>query len=356
MLRKLDNYGIRGHALDWFKSYLTGREQYVYYKGVSSNVLSVECGVPQGSVLGPLLFILYINDLSKCLKLTKAILFADDSTVYKAGINKRKLIADVKKDLIELTLWFRANKLSLNLGKTNLIIFKPPKLKLNNDEADQLHDVLEIENTIINQKQSCKFLGMIIDENLNWTAHCKFLTSKLSRSLYIMNSVKNLLPTSCMKTIYHSLFNSHLIYGILLWGPSTLSANRDRIIKMQKRAIRIVSNSSYNAHTGPIFRTNNILNVKDSIDLEILKFMYLFTNQKLPQPLSDLFTANRNVHNYHTRNRNDPRSHTRMYSSLANSFLGKGPSMWATLTDELKHKPSIKSFVRSIKGTKLAAY
>ncbi len=130
LLNKLNHYGIRGVSHDWFKSYLQNRQQYVKYKNFNSIPLNVDCGVPQGSVLGPLLFILYTNDLPNCLSQTKGILFADDTTIYVSGDNKRSMFNDMRSDLEELIEWFRANKLSLNIAKTNYVLFIPPRLKL----------------------------------------------------------------------------------------------------------------------------------------------------------------------------------------------------------------------------------
>ena len=171
-----------------------------------------------------------------------------------------------------------------------------------------------------------------------------------------MNSIKNLLPTECLKSIYNSLFNSHLTYGVLLWGPNSLASSRDRIIKLQKRAVRIVNKSPYNAHTGDIFKKLNILKLPDVIDLEILKLMYLYGAKALPAPILNFFTANRHMHNYNTRNRDGARVIAHNYAPLKNSFLIKGPSMWASVCYETKQKPSLNSFVKAVKQDKLSSY
>ena len=123
LLNKLEFYGIRGQALDWFSSYMYQRKQFVHYMGNDSHVETIKCGVPQGSVLGPLLFIIYTNDLPGCLNLTKSILFADDTTIYLSSNNISYLYTTMNGELLKLTDWFRANKLSLNISKTNYILF-----------------------------------------------------------------------------------------------------------------------------------------------------------------------------------------------------------------------------------------
>ena len=125
LLAKLNNYGVRGIALEWFRSYLTGRSQYVSYKDTNSDSLFISCGVPQGSVLGPLLFIIYTNDLPNSLKHSQCILFADDTTVFKSSHNINDAITSIESDLGNLYDWFCANKLSLNVGKQTLSYLAP---------------------------------------------------------------------------------------------------------------------------------------------------------------------------------------------------------------------------------------
>ncbi len=155
LFRKLEWYGIRGMALDWFKSYLNNRKQYVQYKNVKSSTLAIPCGVPQGSVLGPLLFIIYTNDLPNCLSWSKAILFADDTTIYLSSKNIENLYNRVNQDLDHLSDWFRANRLSLNVGKTNCTLFKLNNNPINDNLKVKLgHDIIENKNVV-------KFLGIL---------------------------------------------------------------------------------------------------------------------------------------------------------------------------------------------------
>ena len=146
LLKKLDWYGIRGKALDWFRSYLTDRKQYVKYNNTKSSIKTLPCGVPQGSVLGPLLFIIYTNDLPNCLKVTKTILFADDTTIFLSSQNKQFLYESVNKDLHSLNEWFQTNKLSLNVSKTNYVLFNNTRV----DNADNFS--LTIANESIERK------------------------------------------------------------------------------------------------------------------------------------------------------------------------------------------------------------
>ena len=152
LIKKMNVYGIRGIALDWFKNYLTGRKQFVSYGSVSSEHCDINCGVPQGSVLGPLLFIIYTNDLPHALEKAKCILFADDTTVYLDSNNHLELRNDIESDLTRLDDWFRANKLSLNVLKTNFIMFHR-KYR----DQNMVYDTLSLGNQDISRVSATKF-------------------------------------------------------------------------------------------------------------------------------------------------------------------------------------------------------
>ena len=353
-MKKLDHYGIRGVSHNWFKSYLQNRQQFVKYKSFNSVSLSVDCGVPQGFVLGPLLFILYTNDLPNCLSQTKGIPFADDTKIYVSGDNRKSMFDDMRSDLEELIEWFRANKLSLNISKTNYVLFIPPRLKLI-DNTPSSDCVLKFGDEEILQKSSTKFLGIEMDQHLNWFDHYKSLNSRLSRAVYILNKVKNVWPADCMRLLYYSLFHSHLAYGLLLWGPNMKAEFFNKLFLKQKRIIRIIHNAKYNAHTDPLFKESKILKLSDLVEMEILKNVYLFTKNQLPSPLMKVFSFNKTT--YSTRQKYVvPIKRKCNHDPLFKSFIAKGPRLWDDIPLVVKNSIHIKSFCSRLMNIMIEKY
>ena len=293
LLRKPEFYGIRGIALEWFKHYLTGRKQYVLYNNTQSSKQYITCGVPQGSVLGPLLFLIYINDIPNCLKYSKSIVFADDTTIFASCKNMNTLYNNMNDDLSNLINWFKANMLSLNIAKTNYLLFPSSKLVNVGEDMKLYADADEII-----RNECCKFLGIIIDDKLGWLDHINSINIKLSRSLYILNSVKKMLPN--YRHLYFTMVQPYLTYGIILWG-STYQSYLKRTVILQKKAIRYMHKAHYNAHTKPLFYASNVLNINFTYLLEVSKFMHDYTRRTLPTPLLNFFSSNLNVHQHNTR-------------------------------------------------------
>ena len=195
LLSKLNTYGIRGAANKCIESYLTNRIQYVDVDSHISTRLPVRCGVPQGSILGPLLFLIYIYDISHCT--TENILsFADDTTVFLSDSNPSRLFNRANTSMDAIFNWFCANKLSLNATKTQYMAIQPPTKTFDLSTYD-----LIIDNVILTQTTSCKFLGITIDESLSWNKHILNINSKLSRALFVIKQVKLYLPKESLHTL-----------------------------------------------------------------------------------------------------------------------------------------------------------
>ena len=161
LLNKLYAYGIRGNAFNWFKSYLSERSQYVVYDSKQSKTQTVQCGVPQGSIFDPLLFIIYMNDICNASELLFSILYADDTSVQISGNDITYLVSSMNAELELLSKWFKANKLSLNAQKTFYLVFHRARIKD--------HELsIQIDGSTLNRSRNIKYLGVIIDHKLNW--------------------------------------------------------------------------------------------------------------------------------------------------------------------------------------------
>ena len=231
LLNKLEHYGVRGSSLKWMASYLNNRKQFVTINGSDSSTKAMKFGVPQGSILGPLLFIIYINDIPNILPTAKFILYADDANIILTGSN----IAEVNQQLDKLVniipQWVSSNGLALNLKKTKYMIFSRSKTELTGP--------LILCNTAIERESESRFLGVIIDENLTWARHIQTVQSKMTRYIGIMYKLKNLLPLKARILIYHSFIQSHINYCSLVWGFAART-HIDSLFSKQKKGIRAV--------------------------------------------------------------------------------------------------------------------
>ena len=215
LLKKLQHYGIRGTALNWFTSYLENRKQFVNVNGTNSTTRHIEYGVPQGSILGPLLFVIYINDIPGILKVARFILYADDANIILTGDNLNEIEEQLSNLTTALLQWVDSNGLLLNLKKTIYMVFSKRTIDTN--------FTVKIGNTLIERKSEARFLGVIVDEKLTWTKHIKALRSKMCRYVGIMYKIKSSLPLQAFKHAYKfftvlyslTLISAHLCGGSL---------------------------------------------------------------------------------------------------------------------------------------------
>jgi len=231
LLNKLEKYGVRGVAHTWLKSYLSDRNQYVHINGIRSLEAKITHGVPQGSVLGPKLFILYINDICEVLDKLQCILFADDTSLYASGKDLQLLLNSVETELESLRKWFEANKLSLNLKKTKYIV-------IGNKVANKLCR-LKIGEVEIERVYVIKFLGINIDDRLNWKVHINILKNKISKVIAILCKIKTSVNQKALYILYNSLIFPYLSYCVEIWG-NTYKTIIQPIFLLQKKAIRVI--------------------------------------------------------------------------------------------------------------------
>ena len=233
LLEKLHHYVIRGIANKWFSSYLADREQYVSVGNKNSSTSKLKYGIPQGSILGPLLFIIYINDLPNINKIVKFILYADDANIILTGDTISEINSKFSELSDALVSWVSSNELSLNIKKINYMIFTR-KRNLNLDNFSP-----KIVNLHIERKLVARFLGVLIDEKLSWSQHIAAIKSKMSRYIGILYKLKNTLPLRPHILIFNSLIQSHINCCSVVWG-SSMKNKIEALFTAQKKAIRAI--------------------------------------------------------------------------------------------------------------------
>jgi hypothetical protein len=299
LLKKLKRLGIKNNALSWFKSYLANRSQCVEINGRRSGPRKIKLSVMQGSVLGPLLFLCFINDLGNVSELFK-LLFADDTCALHSDKDFTNLINYANSELQKILTWFSANKLAVNVNKCKYIIFHnrgkvipdTPRIIFNyNVTAANPDPGLFFPIERVKGDATYKYLGVLLDENLNLNKHSEYICNKLSKALFCLTRVKTLLPNRSLVNLYFALFNSHLLYCVNILG-STSQKNINKIHKLQKKAIRIVKNAPYNAHTAGFFADLDILPFDKLIVYHRALFMHSIKYEYAPASFTNTWLLN----------------------------------------------------------------
>ena len=343
LLNKLHHYGIRGIINTWFASYLKGREQTTEINNKISEKQVTLCGVPQGSVLGPLLFLIYINDICNSTNVLKMFLFADDTNLLYADKNFKKLEIVLNTELKKLSNWLIANKLTLNINKSHFVIFSPRQKKMNYQPVIKIFDNNSQHRIALERKDYIKYLGVFLDKHLSWKPHIDYISLKISKTIGLISKLRHSVPVQILISLYNSLILPYLSYGIVAWGR-TGKTNINRLLLLQKRALRLIHFAQRQEHAIPLFVKSKLLPIQMLYFKNTACLMHDISCKTAPVLIQNLFIETRNVHKYNTRSAKSGNYFTQ-YSRLelkACSFSKSGTDIWNSLPVELRKKNKIR--------------
>ena len=295
----MERYGIRGVPLQFFASYLINRQQYVQMGNTVSSKQTMTCGIPQGSSLGPVLFLIYISDLPNCSNALTFRIFADDTNVFASARDLKVLEKTVNSELKNVKIWCDVNRLSINFTKSNFMIIKFKKKK-----DDQLNINIESADGTINvlqRRQKIKYFGVLLDETMSFNHHISYIYTRIARNNGIISKLRHYLTFLQMKQIYYSLIYPYISYAVLAWG-SAYKTHNDKIQTKQNHSARLIFfATAHGEHTEsalPLLNLLDVLIVHNVYRSQILKFTYLWHKGLLPKPFSNYFQYACNVHKY----------------------------------------------------------
>ena len=339
LLFKLEKYGIRGQALKWFKSYLSDRKQVVCCNGSTSSPRDVTIGVPQGSILGPVLFLIFINDIVQCVNDAFCNLFADDNIVYTFEEKLQKLNDKLQANADNANVWYKQNRLGVNATKTLMMLIRS---KSNGEKLD-----ISIDGVSIEQVKLAKYLGLLVDENLTWSAHVSQLSRSVAYKISSLNRLGKNMDTPLLNELYKSTILPCLDYACSVWG-NTSETNKSTLFRLQKRAARVVlKNFDYvNCRGADLVNELQWQSLDQRRDYFLATLMYKCVHGIGPTRLCDEIEMCCDRHNVNTRNNNSlnvvvPKPNVECYR---NSFRYAGAKVWNEIPGKIQCATSVDSF------------
>ena len=351
LLRKLEHYGIRGLSLDWFRSYLSNRTQRVFVGSVLSENKNIKHGVPQGSVLGPLLFLLYINNLPNASTIIKFHLFADDTSLSYSNNNIDHLDEIVNCELLKISNWLITNKLTLHTNKLNVMNIKPRQRKLSKNVK------LKINDEVLHESECVKYLGALIDKNLTWMEHIQYINTKVSKNTGILAKLRHFTLQGTLRTIYNAFISPFIKYCTINWGGAC-ATTLDPLHKRLKRAARIIFFEKQIAHSRLLFKNLNSLNLNDTYNLDCAKFMFDISKGHCDDLFNNYFQLSKDRHKTQTRQATSGKfSFSKTRTKYNHSYITtSGVKIWNSIHFQMRNSPTKQLFAKHYKQLLLEHY
>jgi len=344
LIKKLQFCGIRGQASKWFESYLSERKQFTIVNNKHSELKTIKYGVPQGSVLGPLLFLIFTNDIVNCTQEeNKTRLFADDTNIFISRDNPKALKDSITTVLLDLFEWCHHNKLTINLNKTCYTVFKTKNKKI-----PEFLNNIKIDKVLIQKVPSAKYLGVILDENLNWEEHIDNLNKSLIKTSNSFKIIKKKIHENNKLILYYAYIYSKIQYGIEMYGRASTTTLK-KVQTQQNRALKILYNKDYLTPTKALHIDLNILLIQDIYRLNVAKFVYKQKNNLLPEIFNNLYIENNQIHTHNTRQRNNLhlKHPENKYGKL--KIEHQGTEIWNSLPLKIRNVKTTKNFSKKNK-------
>lgn len=343
LINKLKKYGIKSNVLKWFKSYLSDRTQQVKFNNVTSSKRKTKYGVPQGSILGPILFLIYINDLKKVLKYCKCKMFADDTIIYYSSSNSMEIENKINYDLNNLSIWLKENMISLNVKKTKFMLVRGVRASMTNEDCD-----IKIENEHMESVGVIKYLGVMIDKHLNFKDHVNYIIKKIAKKVNFLFRIGDSVSALTRTIIYKSLIAPHFDYCSTIFlsiGETELNL----LQKAQNRAMRAIIRCNKYTPIKQMLSALHFFNVRQRIALNTLIFIHKMKLRISPSYLTESLKNVGETHSYNTRQRNNIRIAKCNQTRTQHTLMYNGFKIYNDLPDNIKTTDNVNTFRRKAK-------